>query len=303
MSSKIFISVASYRDVELKHTLESAIKQSHNKKDLHFGIVHQGLDSELPDLSFVNKYSLESMHPKDAKGAGYARSIAMNLYSGEDYFFQIDSHTQFVKDWDIKLINQFNNASKLTNNKVIISGYPLQYYREGTKLYLQNKDSKEYPLAPMKQHIHKRKDGNWTAVRIPFDDPNRINPEISQTVLAGFMFASGDIVKDVPYDPEISFMGEELCFAMRAWTRGYDIYSSTESLLYHFYSRGGHKKIWKDNNVRKIAWSKLEEASKDKQKRVLCGIEKGIFGAGNIRSLKKYEEFVGLDFKHSYGVK
>lgn len=298
----IFISVASYRDSELKYTLESAIKQSSNKNSLHFGIVHQGLDSELPDLSFIKKYSLVSMHPRDARGVGYARSIAMTLYSGEDYFLQIDSHTQFVKDWDVKMINQFKKVSELTNNKVIISAYPLQYYREGTKLYLQDKDSKEYPLDPMKQYIHRRKNGHWTAYRVPFDDPQRLNPEISQTVLAGFIFSKGDIVDDVPYDPEISFMGEELCFAMRAWTRGYDIYSPTESLLYHFYSRGGHKKIWKDNSARKISWLQLEKISEDKQKKVLSGVEKGIFGEGNIRSLKQYQEFIGIDFNQAYGV-
>jgi len=36
--------------------------------------------------------------------------------------------------------------------------------------------------------------------------------------------------------------------------------------------------------------------------RVLCGIEKGIFGAGNYRHLKAYEKLIGFDFKKMYGL-
>ena len=103
-------------------------------------------------------------------------------------------------------------------------------------------------------------------------------------------------------NPEISFFGEEICFAMRAWTRGWDIYSPCVDILYHFYSRPNYKKIWKDRNVRPISWKDLENMSKDKQKRVLCGIEKGTFGAGNYRHLKAYEKLIGFNFKKMYGL-
>ena len=39
-----------------------------------------------------------------------------------------------------------------------------------------------------------------------------------------------------------------------------------------------------------------------KQKRVLCGEEVGIFGAGDIRSIQEYEEFVGVNFKDFYSL-
>ena len=72
--------------------------------------------------------------------------------------------------------------------------------------------------------------------------------------------------------------------------------------MYHFYGRGGHPKVWKDDSIRKISWKEIQAASYEKQKRVLCGIEQGIFGAGNVRSLAEYEKFIGFDFKQFYGV-
>ena len=121
-------------------------------------------------------------------------------------------------------------------------------------------------------------------------------------MLAGFIFTTGNIIKEIPYDPEISFFGEEICFAVRAWTRGWDIYSPSKVISYHFYTREGYRKIWKDRNIRKVSWKELEDISKERQKNVLCGIEQGDFGLGTYRHVKLYEKMTGFNFKKMYGV-
>ena len=298
----IFISIASYRDPELGHTIKSAIENAEYPDNLRFGIVHQGTDKEMPDLSQIQNKKVISMHPRDALGVGFARSKAMELYDKEKYFLQIDSHIQFVKDWDSKLINQLDMAKEKSNNdKIIISAFPGMYIRESNQAELIGFHKGNNMTYPCKQVLSRRKTGHWASLRVDFTDKDN-TPEESNTVLAGFIFADGYIVKDIPYDPEISFFGEELCFAMRAWTRGWDIYSPKEFILYHFYGRNGYKKIWKDHNVRIISWEEIESKSAEKQKNVLCGFEQGIMGAGNIRSLKEYESFTGLDFKKEYSV-
>ena len=40
----------------------------------------------------------------------------------------------------------------------------------------------------------------------------------------------------------------------------------------------------------------------DTQMRILCGIEKGIFGAGDYRHLRSYEKLIGFNFKEMYGL-
>ena len=300
---RIFISIASYRDPELQWTIKSAIENANNPDNLYFGVVHQGVDSELFDIQGIKNISLTKMHPKQARGAGYARAKAMELYSGQEYFLQIDSHTRFVPGWDSISIDQLNRAKNISgHSRVLLSYFPAPFEPErngGMFLIKNNPKIKDYPTR-QKISLNKRK--QWTAERFEFDSKLKENPELSETVLGGFMFSDASIIEEVPYDPEISFFGEEICFAMRSWTRGWDIYSPSKNIVYHFYSRGGYSKIWKDRNLRGISWKELEEISYAKQKRILCGEEIGIYGAGSIRSLEEYEMFTSTNFKDFYSL-
>ncbi len=299
----IFISIASYRDPELVNTIKSAITNAVYPDELYFSVVLQEFEKKEPDLSWVPNLSLTKMHPRDARGAGFARAKAMDSYNGQDYYLQIDSHTRFEKNWDLLLLDQYKKAQDIAKNKkIILSSFPPPFYVESNNKVSFPTKSKEHPSTPMKQIPHLNRRNEWTAKRVDFDDKSMINPEQSSTVLAGFIFSIGDIVKEVPYDPEISFFGEEICFAMRAWTRGWDIYSPSIKIVYHFYSRAGYDKIWKDRNIRKVSWKEIETLSKEKQLRVLCGIENGIFGCGKYRHLKAYEKLCGIDFKKHYGL-
>lgn len=303
MSNKIFISIASYRDPALLQTINSAISNADNPEDLYFGVVIQELPKETPDLSHIKNMSVITMHSKDAMGVGYARDLAISLFKDQDYFLQIDSHTIFEKSWDTIAIDQLKKAQSMSNNKkIILSYFPPPFYIEDNKTISIITNSKEQLPYPTRQHIMLNNKEQWTAKRVPFENIKMEMPELSTTVLAGFIFAESDLIKEVPYDPEISFFGEEVCFAMRAWTRGWDIYSPAKIIVYHFYFRANYKKIWKDKGRRAVSWEELEKISKEKQKNVLCGIESGIFGAGNKRSLEQYESFAGINFKRYYGL-
>lgn len=303
MSSKIFISIASYRDPVLIRTINSALDNATRPDDLHFGVVIQDMKKDIPDLSSYKNMSIITMHPRDAMGAGFARDKAISLIKDEDYFLQIDSHTIFEKGWDDLAIEELNKAKAISNNsKVILSYYPPPFHIESNKdIFIIKNDKLQVPY-PTTQKLKLNKRGEWTAERFEFKDKERKQPEVSSTVLGGFIFADINLVKEVPYDPDISFFGEEICFAMRAWTRGWDIYSPSKTIVYHFYFRGDYKKIWKDKNIRQISWAEIEEKSKDKQKKVLCGIEDGVYGAGKVRSLEDFEKFVGIKFKNHYGL-
>lgn len=299
----IFISIASYRDPELTRTIKSAIDNASHPEELYFGIVLQEFEKAEPDLSWVPNLSLIKMHPKDARGAGLARAKAMSLYNKQDYYLQIDSHTLFEKKWDDLCIDQFKKAQEVAGNKkIILSHFPLPYYVEPNKKINIVTNSKIHPPYPTKQKPKFTRRGDWTAERIRFVNNKNNFPELSTTVLAGFIFTSGNITQEVPYDPEISFFGEEICFALRAWTRGWDIYSPPIKILYHFYIRNTYDKIWKDKKVREVSWKQIQDASKEKQRRVLCGIETGIFGLGDYRHIKLYEKMTGIDFKQMYGL-
>lgn len=301
--SYIFISIASYRDPELIPTIKDMIAKAQKPDRLNFGIVYQGTNKERPDFSFIPSYSLISIHPKDVRGVGYARSEAMKLYRGEEYYFQIDSHMRFVQDWDKKIIDQYALAKQQTRNKVILSCYPQPYSIDGNQTFIHTKTVGDWLVYPTKQKLIIRKDGQWGSERVEFDNPESLLPEISTTVQGAFIFAEGSMVSELPYDPDISFFGEEVCFAARAWTRGWDIYSPKIVLAYHFYHRGGYKRVWHDTNALSESWASLQNKSRDKQKRVLCGLEEGQFGLGSHRSISEYESMVGFSFKDHYAIR
>jgi hypothetical protein len=298
----IFISIASYRDPELTRTIRSAISNAANPDQLYFSVVVQDFENDIPDLSWVPNLSLTTMHPSEARGAGYARSIAMKSYNNQEYFLQIDSHTLFEKDWDLMCIDEHNKAKNVANNdKIILSSFPAPFTIEPDGSIFFIKNDKRKPAHATKQKPLFTRRNNWTAQRVEFSDRQKKYPEESTTVLAGFIFTTGNIVNEVPYDPDISFFGEELCFAVRSWTRGWNIYSPSKVILYHFYLRPEYKKVWDAENFKTVSWKHLEAKSWEKQKIILCGIESGIYGVGSVRTLEDYEKITGVNFKNVYG--
>jgi hypothetical protein len=139
----IFISIASYRDPELERTIKSALDNAACPEELYFGVVLQELEKFEPDLSWVPRLNLMKIHPRFARGAGFARAKGMELYNGEDYYLQIDSHTMFEKNWDILCINEFKKAQDISkNNKIILSYFPPPFHIEPNKTIHIIKNSK-----------------------------------------------------------------------------------------------------------------------------------------------------------------
>ena len=113
------------------------------------------------------------------------------------------------------------------------------------------------------------------------------------------IFSHGQIALDIPYDERISFMGEELCYAIRAYTRGYKIYAPNEMLAWHFYKRNDRPKVWGD---KKAVWFDIEKFSKDTQKSVLLGEDNGVYGIGDYDKYLEYQKMIGINFAEFYKV-
>ena len=64
------------------------------------------------------------------------------------------------------------------------------------------------------------------------------NNDITHAILmaAGCIFAKGSFVKEIPYDPNYYFYGEELSMALRAFTNGYSFFHIPDVPLFHLYT-------------------------------------------------------------------
>ena len=65
---------------------------------------------------------------------------------------------------------------------------------------------------------------------------------------AGFLFASARLLYDVPFDPYLDFLfdGEEILYSARMWTSGWDLFSPSQNVLFHYYYRKKSPKVFAD---------------------------------------------------------
>jgi hypothetical protein len=56
---------------------------------------------------------------------------------------------------------------------------------------------------------------------------------------AGFQLSSADVLIDVPFDPKLDmlFVGEEILYSARLWTKGWDMFAPDMNLVWHHYNR------------------------------------------------------------------
>lgn len=286
----IFVSIASYRDVDINNTIDSLFHNAEHPDSIHIGVFLQidlGLDK---DCTVVTRpgVSVITIDPRDAKGAGYARSQVTRLYNGEDYFFQIDSHMRFAMHWDSKLIEM------IPDGKSILSTYPLPF----TPPNDFNRD-RYVVIAPKKFDV----DGVLLQSSGMYEFKSGAL-EQSPFISAGMFFAPRSYLKDVPIDPNILFTGEEISTGIRLWTHGYDVYIPNKVIAYHNYNLTPERpRIWVDQG-------QINERSKQSRERVLwlCRQKKDVsieslvdidlYGLGHSRSLESFEEFSRIDFKN-----
>ena len=299
---KIFISIASYQDPLLEATIYSAYKNADNPKDLIFGICDQSTSPlDISSFKFSDQFKYEHVDPINSEGPCWARSRIQNKFNNEDYYLQIDSHMQFEKNWDVYLINYLERIRgiNLSSHQLpIITCYPRAFnvvdLKEG-KFELNNNEIRT-------DAISYRKDSMFIKENFSRQIGSIATQEISHGYLiaAGCLFSSGDFVKEIPYDSDYYFYGEEISLMIRAFTRGFGIFHIQSLPIFHLYAELTNierKLHWNEDEdtKRHIKWHQREEKSINKLKKLLNDEITGVFGLGASKSLKDYEYLSGID--------
>ena len=297
MLPTIFVSIASYRDPDCQNTVRDLFEKAAYPERIIIGLCLQIVPGEDEDCLVSTEphqqLRLIEVHAAEGRGACWARSRVQELWRGEDYFFQVDSHMRFVPGWDEKLIAMLGKCS---GEKSVISTYPLEFtppdqFAPDMLVTIRPKgfdidgvltqNSWLYPLDKVPEH-----------------------PAPSAFISAGMLFASGRVVDEIPYDPYLYFTGEEITLGARLWTSGWEIYCPNEVIAYHNYSQQtARPRHWVDQTD----WVNLSLRSRRRIRHILgieiinndsddlVGIER--YGLGSVRTLAEYEVFSGLDFK------
>lgn len=304
MAQTIFVSMASYLDPMLFFTLNDAVAKASQPALLAFGVVDQNVADQreaVAALPFGRQVRYVHVHPEDTLGVSWARNTAFSLYDGEAFLLQVDSHTLFEQGWDDTL--RAMHANLLARSaKPVISTYPYRFDMvDGVPQYTPAEGKTALVLRP---HTEKPLSPDDAVLRFMGMHLFTDQPVLGCHVSAGFLFCAGNFVEEVPYDPYLYFHGEEQSLAVRAFTRGWDIFHPLQVPLYHLYKTEGtpyatHHWYGEADEKRAFRSTYLTERAKRRLNRLLMGDGlPGAYGLGQARTMAQYRELSGIDYQN-----
>ena len=293
---KIFVQIASYRDPQLIPTIENLLENAKKPKNIVIGVARQFHPEDgFDDLSKYKKdkrFRILDIPYTDSKGVCWARHQVQQLYGGEEYTLQIDSHMRFEKNWDDEMIKMIKQLQKKGYKKQLLTGYVSSF------------DPENDPEGRVKEPWRMSFD-RFTPEGVVFFLPETIpgwqemkEPVPARFYSAHYCFTLGEFSKEVQHDPEFYFHGEEISITVRAYTHGYDLFHPHKVLIWHEYTRKGRTKQWDDDKE----WY-LKNISCHKKNRQLLGVDGEKFDGdylewfGSERTIKDYEKYAGLLFE------
>jgi hypothetical protein len=212
----------------------------------------------------------------------------MDLWDGEDWYLQLDSHHGFVSGWDTALLQQ---ASATESPRPVLSTFGAPF----------SPDSEERtPGRATRIEFGSFTEEGDVLARAGWLTGDSTRPVRARFASGHFLFAPGSFVEAVPYDPDLYFLGEETALAVRAFTHGYDLFHPGVPILSHEYTRANRPKHW-DDHVRSngiaIAWHERDAVSRAKIRRLLHEPSIGQYELGAERTLADYEAYAGVSFR------
>jgi hypothetical protein len=291
----IFVQIASYRDPQLLPTLRDCIAKATRPDLLRFGVCWQRDESDsLEELAADRRLRVVDVDYRASRGACWARHQTQQLYDGEDFTLQLDSHHRFVEGWDTALIAMLRATG---SRKPILTAYAPSFDPFDAGSFVQSPWALGFDrFIPEGAVFFKpRVINDWTALTRPL--PGRF-------FSAHFAFTLGGFCREVPYDPNYYFHGEEISMTARAFTHGYDLFCPHRVIVWHEYTRKYRTKHWEDHVAEggaAVPWM-VRNTESHRRNRILFGMEAGEidfgpYGFGRVRTLVDYERYAGLNFR------
>ena len=210
----IYVSIASYRDPECRITLEDMYDRADHPERIRVAIIDQlayedpvaPCDKPLkPCEEDPNQGLCKYSHLIDrfavpaisSVGPVFARHLAHRMYRGEYFAMQLDSHVRFIEHWDVDVVSQWKSAK---NEMGILSVYLSDLNGSIDPVTHANK----HPTRPIMCKTDYESKGKMKHLRHG-QQPEGLpgihgEPTLHPFWAAGFSFARGHFVVQVPYD-------------------------------------------------------------------------------------------------------
>lgn len=296
---RIFVSIAAYRDTETPKTVRSLLEAADRPHRIKIGVLNQmSLREDQACLVGASDSVRETLVDyTEGLGACWARNyIWEKLYQGEEFVLQIDSHSRFDKGWDTKLLMMFES---LNDPLAVLSHYPMPYH-----VLTETRDAQMYTRFDVQNFNHWGLPIISSAALSLAEAPAK--PRRTAFIAGGCFFTRGKTIQAVPYDPYLYFQGEEVNYAVRLYTHGYNLYLPNKPFMYHDYgSNRGRKLHWQDNNT----WGRYNDLSLMRNRHLLniepakdlqALVNLTRYSLGTKRSLSEWESLAGLNLRNKH---
>jgi hypothetical protein len=282
-SSRIFVSVASYRDKLCSATLDSMFANAKFPERVFAGVYEQNADASESCVQRKN-VRVVTVHASKASGPCTARYECARLLRDEEIFLQIDSHTEFARDWDVHAVAMLREVPGASAGLAVISTYPVNCEPGWA-------DS-DPPV------IDRAKFGTWLTFEATIRADAKTKNVPSRQIGGGFLLCVADVVRKVPYDPGLAgtHNGEEILYSARLFTHGIDVVAPRQNLVCHQYTYADHKTVWDD----RPDWSRGAPGPA-RVDAILRGTLPDLYGdhaLGAERSLDDFWRHVAIDYEN-----
>lgn len=266
IENTIFVTMASCEEYFLEQTIKSAILMANKPDRIFFGVFNNILTKEhsLLDNDFFtnnsNIFYAEIVTPSPM-GTGFGRMNASLLSTRQhDYVLQIDAHTVFTKDWDLKLIENFEKIVEDTKtDRLVLTAIPRGnlYYDTKDRDTMFSTDTALSPdgnnkIDPYNNDYHELTEYYNTKPEIRFDGwqgkhfseynvglPITYGTHIFEAeeyeevncIHASLVFFKYSTTREVMHDPSDFFNGDQINQGLRLLSRGYKIFAIKHPLL------------------------------------------------------------------------
>lgn len=300
---RIFLHLPAYREPELIPTIKDALAQARHPERIHFGICRQfNPEDEFDNVDEYRKdprFHIYDMPYQEAKGLAYARSIINEkLLTDQEFVLQLDSHHRFTENWDETLLT-WHYQLKEDGHNPLICGY-LPYYNPYNDPADRVKEPWYSEAAAFYPHgtIFIRPTGFST-------DWTKLDKPVPARFISGhFCFGTNKWAKEIRHDPDIFFAGEEINLTVRSYTHGYDLFHPHKVVIWHATMREERagKLVWDDQHKRgEDMWWRQNDRGRAKIRKLLRVEDNDFdltgYDLGNVRSLRHYEIYAGINFK------
>jgi hypothetical protein len=290
----IFVSIASYCDPELPRTLDDCLANARNPQNLRFGICWQYDAHHQVDLRRFesdSRFRFSKYPVQESEGGSWARNIAQQLFDGETYTMQIDSHMAFAPGWDSSLVNMMRS---LPSDKPLITMIaPLFRIHEDGRI------RKQTDLGIRGSRMADWREETGWAPWFDWGMASNGNQSRNRFISGQFIFTHGVWTDDVRQDPEHYYWGEEFALSLRSFTHGYDFFLPDKIVAWHMeHVKAPPRRHWEHGSIvvstkNKIAFERLRKLAYSNDLDDSNCLAR--YGLGSERTLVDYERFAGID--------